>query len=125
MILLWFLSGDARLGAAAGAILADATASLVLPAICLAEACWMIERGRVRIGPLKRVLDQIRNDPRIVVDPLDRELVEWTTRIGWRAEMHDRQIVCAALRLAARGDTVDVLRADAEIRGSGLVSIVW
>jgi PIN domain nuclease of toxin-antitoxin system len=123
--LIWFFAADARLGSAARDVLSDPRASLVLPAICPAEICWMVERNRVGIGPVEVILNRINADSRIVVDPLDRDLVERTARLGWRGEMHDRQIVCTALRLAESGDTVHVLTADAEIRASGLVPIVW
>ena len=123
--LIWFFAADARLGNLARSVLSDHQASLVLPSICLAEICWMIERNRVGIGPVDLILDRIKADPRIVIDPLDLDLVERTAHLGWQGEMHDRQIVCTALRLADRGNSIHVLTADAEIRASGLVSIVW
>jgi PIN domain nuclease of toxin-antitoxin system len=47
--LLWFLGGSARLGATARIVLGDPNSLLILPATALAEACWIVERGRTSI----------------------------------------------------------------------------
>ena len=47
--LIWFLEGNPRLGKNAKTILSDPNSELVLPAIVLAEAAWIVERGRTSI----------------------------------------------------------------------------
>lgn len=44
--LIWFLEGNSRLGTNAKTILSEPTSKLILPAIVLAEAAWIVERGR-------------------------------------------------------------------------------
>jgi PIN domain nuclease of toxin-antitoxin system len=44
--LIWFLEGNQRLGTQAQAILSNLDSQLVLPAIALAEAAWIVERGK-------------------------------------------------------------------------------
>jgi PIN domain nuclease of toxin-antitoxin system len=47
--LVWFLEGNTRLGNKAKIVLADSKSQLVLPAIALAEAVWIVERARTSI----------------------------------------------------------------------------
>ena len=47
--LVWFVTGDARLGGQARAVMSDPTAEMLLPTTALAEACYIIERGRTSI----------------------------------------------------------------------------
>lgn len=44
--LIWFLEGNARLGINAQAVLSNLSSRLILPAIALAEAVWILERGK-------------------------------------------------------------------------------
>lgn len=122
--LIWFLGNSPRLGSNADLILQDTSSNLVLPATVLAEACWIIERGRVELS-IADLLTTIDNDFRIVVKPLDRMIIERSNGLKAIEEMHDRQIVATALVLQDRGETVDVLTKDSNITASGLVSIVW
>ena len=101
--LMWFLEGNPRLGNRAKAILSDATSQLILPAIALAEAAWIVERGKTSIPSVNALLNAINNDPRIAIYPLDRNLVSQTISLLSIQEMHDRQIVATALILQNRG----------------------
>ena len=122
--LLWFLAGDLHLGANAKAVLQDAGSQLVLPATALAEACWIVQRGRVALA-VSDVLTAIDHDPRIVVYPLDRAIIERSNGLAAIYEMHDRQIVATGLALQDSGDTVAILTKDGNITDSGLLSVVW
>lgn len=104
--LIWFLEGNQRLGKDAKAVLEDANSELIVPLIALAEACWIIEHGRTSI-------------------PIDRSVLDKTLDMTAIEEMHDRQIVATALVIMDEGENVDVLTKDANIRRSGLVSIIW
>jgi PIN domain nuclease of toxin-antitoxin system len=44
--LIWFLEGNSRLSVRVQTILSDPSSELVLPAIALAEAVWIVSRGK-------------------------------------------------------------------------------
>lgn len=121
---LWYLAGSPQLGSAAKSILQDPQCELFISAITLAEACWIVERGRVALK-VPDILKAIDNDPRITVLPLDRSVIEKSNALTAVGEMHDRQIVATALIAQEQGDTVDLLTKDGNIIASGLITTVW
>ncbi|MBW4621143.1 MAG: PIN domain-containing protein [Cyanosarcina radialis HA8281-LM2] len=123
--LIWFLEGNPRLGAIALQILSDPSSQLILPAIVLAEAAWIVERGKTSIPSVTDLLNAINADPRVVIYPLDRVVIEQTLSLSPITEMHDRQIVATAIVLISQGETVRLLTCDQNITASGLVAIVW
>src|SRR5579884_763377 len=122
--LVWFLGNDPRLGPNADVILQNPASVLILPATALAETCWIVQRGQVPLS-IANVLAVIDSDPRIVVYPLDRCVIERSNGLTTIGEMHDRQIVATALVLFDDGETVDLLTADANITASGVITVVW
>jgi PIN domain nuclease of toxin-antitoxin system len=122
--LLWFLADDRRLGPAADAVLSNPGSDLVLPATALAEACWIVQRGRIPLT-VEQVLAAIDADARVRVVPLDRAVIERGNGLSAIPEMHDRQIVATTLLLQDAGEAVALLTADLTIAASGLVSVVW
>ncbi len=123
--LIWFLEGNSRLGINANAILSNPDSQLIIPATTLAEAVWIVERGRTSIPSAKDLFLAIEADPRVVIYPLDKEVIETTISLSAINEMHDRQIAATALVLASKGEKVQLLTCDLNITASGLVSIVW
>lgn len=123
--LIWFLQGDSRLGLAAQAAIADAESSLVIPAIVLAEAMWIVERGRTNIPSPAALLETINADPRFRVLPLDQAILERTISLTAITEMHDRQIVASALSLITPKTPAMLISTDHQIRDSGLVPMLW
>lgn len=123
--LVWFLQGDPRLGPQARAVLEDPTSNLVLPAIALAEACFVIERGRTNIPSPKHLLRALKGDRRFRVAPLTRPVVRRTLELPGIPEMHDRQIAATALRIIDGGGQAVLLTKDASIVGSGVVPVMW
>lgn len=121
---LWYLAGSAQLGSAAKVVLQDPTSELFLPAIALAEACWIVERRSVGLT-VSDLLTALDNDARITVYPLDRIVIERSNRLTSISEMHDKQIVATALVVQDQGEIVDLLTKDDNIAASGLVTIVW
>ena len=121
---LWYLAGSAQLGSRAKSILQDPQCELFLSAITLAEACWIVEHGRVPLT-VSDILTAIDNDPRITVLPLDRNVVERSNALTLVGEMHDPQIVTTALIMQSQSETVDLLTKDRNITASGLVITVW
>jgi hypothetical protein len=67
----------------------------------------------------------VNGDPRIVVYPLDRTIVETTNTLLSINEMYDRQIVATAIMLKNQGAEVSVLTCDRNITASGVVPIIW
>ncbi len=122
--LLWFLAGSPQLGGAAKEILQDSASEHYLPATVLAEACWIVERGKVPLT-VSDVLTAVDNDPRISIIPLDRNVIVRSNRLTEIGEMHDRQIVATALVLQDQGEIVDLLTKDANIIASGLIAVTW
>lgn len=121
--LLWFLANNPKLGPQAKAVLQDPHNKFVLPAIVLAEACWIIEHGRVSI-PISAVISALDADLRFEVHPLDRAVIDKSIGLSSIKEMHDRQIVATALIIAG-GETIAVLTCDLNITASALVPIIW
>ena len=62
--LIWFVQSDKRLGPNAHRVLTDSTSDLVLPAIALAEACWIVEHGRTNVPSDFVLLAALDADPR-------------------------------------------------------------
>lgn len=68
--LVWFLEGNPRLGSKAKTILSNPESQLIIPATALAEAVWIVERGRTSISSATALLSAVNADTRIVVYPL-------------------------------------------------------
>ena len=123
--LIWFLEGNSLLSTKAKFILSQPDSQLIIPATTLAKAVWVVERGRTSIPDPKDVISVVNADPRVVIYPLDKEVIEITMSLSVIQEMHDRQIVATALVLASKGDVVQLLTCDKNITESGLIAIVW
>ncbi|HEY8746454.1 MAG TPA: PIN domain-containing protein [Tepidisphaeraceae bacterium] len=123
--LIWHLEGNPKLGSAARLVMSDPGANLFLPAIALAEACYIVETGRVMIKSGKVLLHAVDRDPRVQIVPLDRGIIETCLSVRTVSEMHDRQIVATAVHLATGGLTVAILTKDADISASGAVPVIW
>lgn len=123
--LIWMLEGNAQLGANARRVLEDPQAKLILPAIALAEACWVVRKGKTAIDDWRDVVRHVTLDARFEIVPLDRELVARSLTLPDSLEMHDGQIIATALRLAESDSSVVLLSCDLSIVSSGLVRTVW
>ena len=123
--LIWFLAASPRLGINARAAMQDPANVLYLPIIALAEACWAVDRGKTAIPSVAALLADVDADPRIVVVPLDRAILNRSLTLAAIGEMHDRQIVATALQIAGASSSVPLLTCDADITSSGLVPVVW
>ena len=99
--LVWFLEGNPPLGVNARAVMLDPAITLYLPIIALAEACWTVDRGKTSIPSVASLLADVDADPRIVLVPLDRGILDMSLSLTSINEMHDRQITASALHLAS------------------------
>jgi PIN domain nuclease of toxin-antitoxin system len=123
--LIWFLEGNPRLGSNAQTILSNPESQIIIPATALAEAVWIVERGRTSISSATALLSAVNADTRVIVYPLDTNVIQQTIGLSAIGEMHARQIVATAIVLANQGETVVLLTCDQNIIASGLVTIVW
>jgi PIN domain nuclease of toxin-antitoxin system len=120
--MIWFLEGNSRLGANARIFLSDASSQLILPVIAVAEAAWIIERGKTSIPSVESLFNAINSDP---IYPLDKAVVQKSVGLSKINEMHDRQIVATALVLEEQGEKATLLTCDKNIVDSGLVTVAW
>ena len=122
--LVWFLTGDTRLGDDAKAVLVAPDSRLVVPATALAEAYWTIGRGKTPLAA-DFLKNSLLRDKRFTIAPLTQAVVEKSNELSTISEMHDRQIVATALLLIEQGEPVALLTADRNITASGLVPVIW
>lgn len=123
--LIWLLEDNPRLGDQAKRILIDPTSQLVLPAIALAEAIWIVDRGKTSIPSVNALITAVYQDPRVTIYPLNPTVIDQTLSLNMINEMHDRQIVATALVLQHQGQDVTLLTCDRNITASNAVSIQW
>jgi PIN domain nuclease of toxin-antitoxin system len=123
--LIWYLEGNIRLSPKVTTILADPESDLILPAIALAEAVWIVERGKTSIPSAPSLLAAVIADPRITIVSLDESVVTQTLSLTAINEMHDRQIVATAIILQSQGNQVSLLTCDQNITASGIVAVIW
>jgi PIN domain nuclease of toxin-antitoxin system len=65
--LVWMLEGNPRLGLSARAVLSDPKSSLILPVTALAEACWVVGKGRTSLVDWRTVVQSVAADSRIQI----------------------------------------------------------
>ena len=122
---IWYLEGNPRLGNRARAIIDDPDADLVLPIIALAEAVFIVEKGKTGIPNAETLLARLDADPRIIVYPLDRTVLDRTLDLTEIPEMHDRQIAATALVLADQGHASCLVTKDTILVNTSAVTTVW
>lgn len=123
--LIWYLTSDARLGKSAHNVLRDPASLLILPMIALAEAMFIVEKGKTKITSVADLINDVTNDPRITIEPLTFDILQTSLTLTAIPEMHDRYIVATGLYLQALGETVRILTKDNEIVVSKLIPVVW
>lgn len=119
------LEGNERLGESARKVLEDQRSSLLLPVTALAEACWVVRKGKTALSGWEVVVDAVAADARVRVISLDAAIVMRAMSLTATLEMHDAQIVATALIHAEAGADVRLLTCDQTIIKSGVISVVW
>ena len=122
--LIWYLEGNPRLGARARTLTDDPASDLVLPIIALAEAIFIVERGKTSIPDSRTLLERVDADARIAIYPLDRAVLDKTLELDGIPEMHDRQIAATALFLADQGHTSLLITKDTDLIASPAVATI-
>jgi PIN domain nuclease of toxin-antitoxin system len=123
--LIWYLESSQRLGVAARAILDDPASELIFPIIALAEAVDVVDKGRTKISDVPTLLNRVLNDPRLILQPLNLEILQVSLQARAVPEMHDRLIVAAGLALQNQGEEVAILTRDVSIVTAALLPIIW
>lgn len=123
--LVWFFAGDARLSAKARAMMDADDLELLVPVIGLAEACWLIDRGKSSIPSAAALLAAMDDDGRFNVVPMDRAILERANLLATIPEMHDRLIIATVLELQGFGETIPLVTKDSIICASGLIATIW
>ena len=123
--LIWHLEGRSVLGSKAREILDATDSELVLPIIALAEAVFIIDKGRTSIPSVENLLNDVYADPRIEIFPLTIDILNESLFLTSIPEMHDRLIVATGIYLQSQGEDVEIMTKDNEIVLSSLLSVVW
>jgi len=125
--LVWYLEGNPKLGQQAKITMEAAGSLMVLPLIAVAEAAFLIERGRIGIPSVADLLEDIFEDKRVEIFPLTWDVFERSlTAEGLRIpELHDRFIVSTGLHLQDLGDNVEIITRDQEIADAGILPVIW
>lgn len=118
---LWFFENDRRLTAAAAGAL-DGAPRILLPSICLVEIIYLVEKGRLDVAVLPRLLAEL-NHPATTVElaPLDLGVVLAMQDISRFdvPDMPDRVIAATAWH-----HCVPLVTRDGNIRSCG-VETIW
>lgn len=123
--LIWYLESNPRLGAAAQAVLDNVASELIFPLIALAEAVDIVDKGRTKLADVPTLLNRVLHDPRLVLQPLDLEILQVSLQARAVPEMHDRLIVAAGLALQNQGENVAILTRDVSITTAALLPVIW
>jgi PIN domain nuclease of toxin-antitoxin system len=120
--LIWFLTGDPRLGIESKRVLSDPKSRLIIPTIVLAEAKHISDRKRVAIS-FDAIMRAIGSSARITVLPLDIFLLAY---LPAELDIHDSLIVASARNVREMfSDEVVILTKDEAISNSGLIKTTW
>lgn len=122
--IVWYLGGDSRLSRNATQALDNATTNgepIYIPAICLVELTYLVEKGRLPAAARQRIMQAI-DDPttpcRLV--PLDRIVVDALEHVD-RAlipDLPDRVVAATAVALQT-----PLATRDGRVRASGIPTI--
>lgn len=122
--IIWFLENHPALGIAAKDVLSDPASDLVLPVIALAEAVFVVDKGRTSLPNSDALLRDVAADARIEIASLTKEVLEISRAVSPAiSELHDRLIVAHALFLQQAGHQVTLLTKDQSIVQAGVVPI--
>ena len=120
--LVWYLSGDQRLGSQAQRILSDPSAQLIIPTIVLAEARHISDRKRIAVS-FDEIMRSIATATRVTILPLD---IFTVAKLPEELDIHDSLVVATALTARELfGEEIAILTRDEAITASGLLPVSW
>jgi PIN domain nuclease of toxin-antitoxin system len=123
--LIWHLEGNSSLGQEAKRIINDPESDMVLPVIALAEAMFIVEKGRSAIPSVADLLADVFNDKRIEIYPLTVGILEESHLLTAVPEIHDRLIVATGVYLRKLGEAIEIVTKDDEITASAILPACW
>lgn len=123
--LIWHFEGNNLLGPSAKTVTSDPNSELILPAIALAEAMFIVEKGRCAITSVSDLINDVRADNRIDIFPLTSGILEQSASLTAIPEIHDRLIVATGVYLQTLGVTVEILTKDNEITLASILPVIW
>jgi len=122
--LLWYLLDDPRLSSAAVAAFDGATKAgrtIYVPSMCIVEATYLVEKGRIVPAALA-VMDDVLGDPAspLRMIELNHAVATAVRRVSRQAvpDLPDRVIAATALALG-----LPLITRDGKIRASGIETI--
>jgi PIN domain nuclease of toxin-antitoxin system len=123
--LIWYLFNPGRLGSDAQVALgevAEGQATLVIPAVVVAEMVMVVEKGRVQatLADLKNVIDRLRRNPACALPSLTSEDILNSATLTTIPDIFDRLIV-----YEARKHNASLLTRDTMLTRSELTKVVW
>ncbi len=120
--LVWYLADDSRLGSNARAVFDRADsgeATIIVPAVVLAEALYLAERERIK-AKVEQIFGMVDSALNYRVYPLDLPIIEEAWELRKLTEIHDRVIAATAKLLG-----FELITKDNNIRESGYVPTLW
>ena len=123
--IVWYLSADSRLSQGAADVLDSATAAgehIHVPAICLVELTYLVEKGRLPAKARDRLIEAL-DDPTApcLLAPLDRMVADALESVS-RSEVPDLPDRIVAATAVALG--IPLISRDKRIRASQ-VHTIW
>ena len=119
---VWYLVDDARLGSRARIAYDRADsgeATIIIPAIVLAESLYLAEKGRIKARS-EQIFGMVDNALNYRIYPLDLTIIQKAWELKRLTEIHDRTIVATAKHL-----NFELITRDGGIRDSGYVQTLW
>ena len=119
---VWYLADDARLSSDARAAFDRADsgeATIIIPAIALAEAVYLAAKERIETKT-DLIFGIVENALNYRVYPLDVTIVKKSMELQKLSEIHDKSIVATARHLG-----FELITKDGKIRDSGYVPTIW
>ena len=119
---VWYLADDARLSSDARMAFDRADsgeATIIIPAIALAEAVYLAEKERIETKT-DLIFGIVENALNYRVYPLDVTIVKKSMELQKLSEIHDKSIVATARHLG-----FELITKDGKIRDTGYVPTIW
>ena len=120
--LIWYLSDDPQLSKPALDAISEPTATIIIPAIVLAELKFLFHAKRIALS-LEHVIAAIAADDRCTIEALDQECI---LLMPTNLKIFDAMIVATALLAQHRlGADVTIITRDRKITRSHHARTLW